>query len=110
MTSSDVIVSLTGRPSGTCNSLISRCPSGCSTFHIHIFPVTKTSIAPAGGSALRKYRLQPHTKMMATINVGTAVHRTSSGSHPFMGFGRSTGESPRDLNHVLQVVSEITVH
>ncbi len=29
MTSSEVMVSFTGRPRGTCSSLISRCPSGC---------------------------------------------------------------------------------
>ena len=49
MTSSEPIISLTGRPTGTCSSLISRCPSVCCTFHIHCLPTTKISIAPAGG-------------------------------------------------------------
>ncbi len=40
MTSSEVIISLTGRPSGTCSSLISRWPSGCWNFHIHCLATT----------------------------------------------------------------------
>ena len=35
ITSSDVISSLTGCATGTCNSLISLWPFGCCTFHIH---------------------------------------------------------------------------
>ena len=77
------MVSFTGRPSGTCSSLISRCPSGCSTFHIHCLPVTKISIEPLGGSAFRKYSVELHTKITATISVGIAVHSTSSGSDTF---------------------------
>ncbi len=38
MTSSEVIVSFTAWFTGTWNSLISRLPSGCSTFHIHCLP------------------------------------------------------------------------
>src|SRR5712664_3095378 len=97
ITSSDVIVSLTGRPSGTCNSLISRCPSGCSAFHINCLPVTNISIAPGGGSEFWKYNVEPHTKNSATIKVGTAVHRISRGKEPSIALGRSSGERRRYL-------------
>ena len=40
MTSSDVMISFTGRPTGTCSSLISRWPSRCWNFHIHCLPTT----------------------------------------------------------------------
>ncbi len=49
MTSSEVIVSTMGRPTGTCSSLISRFPSGCWIFHIHCLPTTKYCAASAGG-------------------------------------------------------------
>ncbi len=40
MTSSEVSISLMGRPTGTCSSSISRWPSGCWIFHIHCLPTT----------------------------------------------------------------------
>ncbi len=54
MTSSEVIVSLIGTPTGTCSWLISRWPVGCWIFHIHCLPVTKYSTASAGGRNMPK--------------------------------------------------------
>ena len=47
--SSEVITSLTARPTGTCSSLISRWPVGCCSFHIQRLPTTLTVIASSGG-------------------------------------------------------------
>src|ERR1017187_9815244 len=49
ITSSDVMVSFTARPTGTCSSLISRCPSRCSIFHIHSLATTQMGMASSGG-------------------------------------------------------------
>ncbi len=49
ITSSEVIVSRTARPSGTCSSFSSRLPPGCRISHIHCRPRTYSSDASPGG-------------------------------------------------------------
>ena len=72
----------TGRPIGTCISLISRTPSGCCTFHIHCLPTTKMSIASAGGVARRKNNYAPQTNMTIDSTNGMNVQVSSSASDP----------------------------
>jgi len=74
------MISLTLRPTGTCNSLISFRPVGCCDFHIHCFPTTNTSIAPGGALWLRKKILDAHKNKNAQISTGITVHVTSSKS------------------------------
>src|ERR1700722_1404832 len=90
MTSSDVIVSLTGTPNGTCSSLISRGPSGCCRCHIHCLPTTNISIEALGGRELLMYRLLDHMKIPAQISAGMTNQVTSR----IAGGGMSLGLSP----------------
>ena len=84
MTSSEPSVRRTGRPIGTCSSLISRTPSGCCTFHIHCLPTTNTSIELAGGLASRKNIDAPQTNMTIDSTNGMNVQASSSDSEPWM--------------------------
>ena len=72
----------TGRPIGTCISLISRTPSGCCTFHIHCLPTTKSSIELAGGVARRKNSDAPQANITSDSTNGMNVHVSSSASDP----------------------------
>jgi hypothetical protein len=54
MTSSDVIVSFTARPTGTWSSSISRWPPSCWNLNIHCFATTYTSSASGGGDPIEK--------------------------------------------------------
>ena len=54
MTSCEVISTFTGRPTGTCSSLISRWPERCWNFHIHCLATLYTSSASGGGEAAAK--------------------------------------------------------
>ena len=49
MTSCEIVLMSTGSPTGTCRSLISAWPPGCSNFHIHCRPMAWISSAFAGG-------------------------------------------------------------
>src|SRR5579863_9570099 len=97
MTSSEVIVSFTGTPMGTCSSLISRGPSGCWRCHIHCFPTTKISMEALGGREFAKYKLELHTKMIAHSPVGTRVQVNSSERCVFVSAGCSFSERRRYL-------------
>src|SRR5512144_352640 len=84
MTSSEPIISRTGRPTGMWSSLISRRPSACCAFHIHCFAVMYTSIAPSGGRYMRKKTLAPQKNITIVMPSGMNVHASSSGSDPVM--------------------------
>src|SRR5260370_19260491 len=73
ITCGDVMMSLTSRPTGTCSSLISRWPSACSSFHIHCFATTYTSVESVGGVRSWKYTTAPQAKMTMKTRNGIVV-------------------------------------
>src|SRR5437867_2584563 len=78
MTSWLVMRSLTGRPRGTCSSLISRRPWGCWVFHIHCLPMTYISIASLGGRETRTYTADAQPNITRVMTNGTMVQVSSS--------------------------------
>src|SRR5579864_7134137 len=95
MTSSEVIVSSIGTPTGTCSSLISCGPSVCCSFHIHCLPTTKISCDASGGRELRKYKLEDQKKSTAQMAVGTTVHVISSAAEVSIAGGISLSKRRR---------------
>ena len=93
--SSDVTTSLTARPTGTCSSLISRCPVGCWIFHIQRLPTTLTVMASSGARFRWKKTLAPHTNITLISRNGTMVQVSSSTSEPWISAGRSSSERRR---------------
>ncbi len=83
MTSSEVIRSFTGLPSGTWSSLISRFPSGCWIFHIHCLPTTVYCTAFAGGLFCAKKTFAPQTKRLIRRRSGMPDQPSSRTSFVF---------------------------
>ena len=73
-----LITSLTGRPTGTVSSLISRRPFGCWQCHIHCLPLTWISSAFSGILLCPMNTRAPQTNMTITISSGTTVQSSSS--------------------------------
>src|SRR5207237_8658175 len=90
----DVIVVATVLLTGTCNSLISRFPSACWSFHIHCLPTICTSIALVGLRSMRKYASAFQAKSTSERKIGPIVQPLSIQSEPDFGFDRSA-EDPR---------------
>ena len=74
ITSSLVITSSVGWPTGTCSVLISRTPSSCWIFHIHCLPTTYTRWAWAGGCFICTYRPAPRKNMVVNSTNVAPVH------------------------------------
>src|SRR5262245_19178849 len=97
ITSSEVSVSLTGTPTGTCSSLISRWPVMCWIFHIQRLPTTWICIESFGTRCSVKNTSALHRKMTSTMPAGISVQASSSGSEPWISAGRSSSERRRNL-------------
>ena len=88
MTSCEVITSLTGTFIGTCSSLISRAPSGCSIFHIHCLPTTWISCASGGALysarkvAPANQKMKTNAKSVPTVQVISTSRLIHSGRRP----------------------------
>src|SRR5277367_4021276 len=102
------MVNFTGTPTGTCNSLISRTPSGCCKCHIHCFPTTKISVEASGGRAFRIYRLADQKNNPKLISVGIALQRISSGVFFSICGGTSSSDCRRYLTMKKKIKENIT--
>src|ERR1700728_309840 len=109
MTSSDVIVNLTGTPTGTCSSLISRTPSGCWMCHIHCLPITKISVEAEGGREFSKYKLEAQRNRPAQIRAGMMVQASSSGRFSSVSGGTSLSACLRYFTMKKKIVEKIAM-
>src|ERR1700679_37284 len=107
MTASEVMVSLTGTPTGTCISLISRTPSGCWMCHIHCLPTTNISTEDSGGREFRTYSTEAHTKITNVISVGTIVQVSSSDRCVLVSAGISSGDRRRNFTMKKKIIPKI---
>ena len=87
-TSSEVRVSFTGTPTGTCSSLISRWPVRCWTFHIQRLPthVDLHGVVGARGSCGRRRRA-PQTNITIAMSERDELQVSSSASEPWIAAG-----------------------
>src|ERR1700691_6108653 len=107
MTSSEVMVSFTGTPTGTCSSLISRTPSGCWMCHIHCLPITKISVEADGGREFSKYKLEAQRNSPTHIRVGMIVQANSNGRFSAVSPGISLSARLRYFTMKKKIVEKI---
>src|SRR5271155_4083994 len=102
------MVSFTGTPTGTCNSLISRTPSGCWMCHIHCLQITKISVEADGGSEFSKYKLEAQRNIPTQIRVGIIVQVSSSARLSSVSGGRSFSARRRYFTMKKRMVEKMT--
>ena len=95
ITSCEVMISLTGLPTGTCSASISRAPFGCCVFHIHCLAVTCTSSASSGGLSSPRLAEAAHQNTNRNSSSVAAVQPISNSRLTIEGSGPRFAFEPR---------------